>query len=100
VTQQQFTATVNGSSNQNVTWAVTPGNGNGTVDPTGLYSAPVAVPAPATVSVTATSSFAQSPGTGFVNLVAATPLGASQITVAATAVGGTAHGSVVTLTVQ
>jgi hypothetical protein len=100
VTQQQFKATVNGSTNQSVTWAVTPGNGNGTVDGTGLYSAPATVPNPATVSVTATSPVAQSPGTGFVNLLAATPLGASQITVAATAMGGTAHGSVLTLTVQ
>ena len=100
VTQQQFKATVNGSSNQNVTWAVTGGINNGTVDQTGLYSSPAAVTNPATVSVTATSALAQSPGTGFVNLVAATPLGTSQITVAATAVGGTAHGNVVTLTVQ
>ena len=30
VTQQQFTATVNGSTNQNVTWAVTGGSANGT----------------------------------------------------------------------
>jgi hypothetical protein len=91
---------VNGSSNQTVTWAVTPGNGNGSVDGNGLYSAPAAVPNPATVSVTATSALALSPGTGVVNLVAATPLGTSQITAAATAVGGTAHGSVLTLTVQ
>jgi hypothetical protein len=100
VTQQLFKATVNGSSNQSVTWSVDPGNGNGSVDGNGLYSAPTAVPNPATVSVTATSALAQSPGTGFVNLVAATPLGTSQITAAATAAGGTAHGNVLTLTVQ
>jgi plastocyanin len=100
VTQQQFKATVNGSTNQNVTWAVTGGINNGVVDQTGLFSSPAAVSNPPTVSVTATSSLAQSPGTGFVNLVAATPLGTSQITAAATAMGGSAHGSVVTLTVQ
>ena len=55
----QFTATVKGSSNTAVTWSVngvTGGNGTvGTVSATGLYTAPAAVPNPATVTVTATS---------------------------------------------
>ena len=101
VTQQQFTATVNGGTSQTVTWAVTGGSANGTVGATtGLYSAPAAVPNPATVTVTATSSEATSPGSAFVTVAPATPVGASQITVTATAVGGAAHGDVVTLTVQ
>ena len=39
--QQQFVATVSGSSNHAVTWAVT--GGNGTVTQSGLYTAPQAV---------------------------------------------------------
>ena len=92
VSQQQFTA------NQSVTWAVTGGSANGTVDGTGLYTAPALVPGPGTVTVTATS--ATSAGAAFVTVAAPTALGTSQITVTATAVGGAAHGDVVTLTVQ
>jgi hypothetical protein len=99
-TQQQFTATVNNSTDQTVTWAVTGGSPNGTVDATGLYTAPAVVPNPATATVTATSSAATAPGTTFVNVATPTALGASQITVTAMAVGGTTHGDVVTLTVQ
>ena len=100
VTQQQFTATVNGSSNQNVTWAVTGGSANGTVNASGLYSAPATVPNPAAVTVTATSPAASVPGSATVNVETPTTLGTSRITVSATAVGGTAHGDVVSLTVQ
>ncbi len=99
-TQQQFTATVNGSSNQSVTWAVTGGNANGTVDPTGLYTAPSTVPTPATATVTATSPVATTPGSAFVNIATPTALGISQITVAATESGGASHVNTVTLTVQ
>jgi hypothetical protein len=99
ITQQQFTATVNGSTNQSVTWAVTGGSANGTVDG-GLYSAPAVVPNPATVTVTATSAATTTPGSTFVTVATPTALGASQITVTATAAGGAAHGDVVTLTVQ
>jgi hypothetical protein len=91
-TQQQFLA------NQGVTWAVTGGSANGTVDGNGLYSAPAVVPKPATVTVTATSPTASGPA--FVTIAAPTALGTAQITVNATASGGPAHGSVVTLTVQ
>ena len=92
VSQQQFTA------NQSVTWAVTGGNANGTVDGTGLYTAPALVPGSGTVTVTATS--ATSAGSAFVTVAAPTALGTSQITVTATAAGGAAHGDVVALTVQ
>jgi hypothetical protein len=81
-----------------VTWAVTGGSTNGTVDGNGLYSAPAVVPSPATVKVTATSPTAA--GSAFVTVLAPTALGTSQITVAASAAGGPPHGSVVTLTVQ
>jgi hypothetical protein len=62
-TQKQFTATVSGSSTQTVLWDVngTPG-GDGTVgfidSLSGTYTAPAAVPSPATVTVHATSNAA------------------------------------------
>ena len=56
---QQFTATVSGNANHNVTWSVTgkgcSGLACGTITATGLYGAPGAVPSPAEVTVTATS---------------------------------------------
>jgi hypothetical protein len=55
----QFTANVQGASNQSVTWKVngtTGGNGTvGTVSQAGLYKAPTSVPRPASVTVSATS---------------------------------------------
>jgi len=59
--KQQFSAVVNGNSNQSVTWGVN-GNvgGNSTVgfidSVSGLYTAPTVVPSPATVTVQATSA--------------------------------------------
>jgi hypothetical protein len=50
----QFTATVANSNNQNVTWAVQGGSGNGTIDSNGVYMAPANVPTPPSVTVTAT----------------------------------------------
>jgi hypothetical protein len=56
---QQFSATVAGSTNLSVTWTVNQvpsGNANfGTISASGLFTAPAAVPAPNTVTVTATS---------------------------------------------
>jgi hypothetical protein len=57
---QQFTATVSGSSNTAVNWTLS-GSGCsgatcGSINSSGLYTAPPAVPNPATVTVTATSS--------------------------------------------
>jgi formylglycine-generating enzyme required for sulfatase activity len=52
---QQFTATVSGTSNQAVTWAVVGGASNGTITTSGLYTAPGTVPSSATVTVRATS---------------------------------------------
>jgi hypothetical protein len=73
--QQQFAATVNGASNQAVTWDV-----NGTVggnssagfidSVTGLYTAPNIVPSPATVTVHATS-----------NAVSPAPVGSASVTI-------------------
>ncbi|HMD97594.1 MAG TPA: hypothetical protein VKM93_09735 [Terriglobia bacterium] len=56
---QTFTATVSGTTNTQVTWAVNAiGGGNatvGTISASGLYTAPAAVPNPPQVTVTATS---------------------------------------------
>jgi len=93
LTQQQFTA------NQSVTWAVTGGSANGTVNTAGLYTAPALVPNPATVTVTATPATGAA-GAASVTVEAPTPLGTSQITVSASAVDGATHWDVVTLIVQ
>lgn len=56
---QQFTALVQNSTNTAVSWAVAgtgcSGNSCGTITGDGLYTAPPAVPNPATVTITATS---------------------------------------------
>lgn len=73
--QQQFTATVTGAADNSVTWSVNdiPG-GNatvGTIDNTGLYTAPATVPNPATVTVKATSvAFPAQSGTCTVTILA------------------------------
>src|SRR5580658_10130605 len=57
---QQLSASVGGTSNTAVTWAVQgagcSGTACGTISSTGLYTAPSAVPSPATVTVIATSA--------------------------------------------
>ena len=58
--KQQFTATVANTQNQAVTWAVNEQAGGnataGTIDATGLYTAPQSLPNPAAVAVSATSA--------------------------------------------
>jgi hypothetical protein len=99
--QQQFTATVSNASNQAVTWAVTGGTTNGTIDASGLFTAPATVPHPAAVTVTANSALATTPGSATVTIEAQTPAGTyPNIQVTATAAGGTVHTDVVTLTVD
>ena len=55
----QFTATVTGTGNTMVTWQVDNANGGnsttGTVSTSGLFTAPTALPTPATASITAVS---------------------------------------------
>ncbi len=55
VATKSFSATVVGSANTSVTWSVLGGSANGTVTSGGFYSAPAALPNPATVTVRATS---------------------------------------------
>ncbi|HWZ99963.1 MAG TPA: hypothetical protein VN025_19555, partial [Candidatus Dormibacteraeota bacterium] len=56
---QQFTATVSNTSNTAVTWQVNGVNGGnstvGTISASGLYTAPAAVPSPASVTIKAVS---------------------------------------------
>lgn len=56
---EQFTATITGVSNTAVTWSVNQIQGGsnvvGTIDSTGLYTAPISLPSPASVDVEATS---------------------------------------------
>jgi hypothetical protein len=69
-----------------VDWTVNGiGGGNstvGTIDTTGLYTAPASVPIPATVAVAATSRVDPSKtGTAAVTILPSTPLGTFTITV-------------------
>jgi subtilase family serine protease len=96
---QQFTATVNNSTNQTVTWAVTGGSGNGSISTSGLYTAPATLPTPANVTVTATSTVATSPGSATVNLLTPTPAGTSTVTVTVTE-GTVVHTTTFSLTVN
>ena len=57
--QQQFTATVTGTSNTSVTWSITGigcvSQSCGTISQTGLYTAPPTLPTPSYLNVVATS---------------------------------------------
>ena len=101
LTQQQFTAVVNNSTNQSVTWAVTGGAANGSIDSNGLYTAPAVVPNPAAVTVKATAAADTSKsGTGKLNILTPTVLGTfPSISVTATE-GVVSHSQNVSLTVQ
>ena len=100
LTQQQFTASVSNAGNTVVTWAVAGGSANGTVDQTGLYSAPANVPNPPTLNVNATSQADSSKSaSGTVQILQPTKLGNFTVTVTASE-GGVAHAQQVTLTVQ
>jgi hypothetical protein len=83
---QQFSATVSNSTNQTVTWAVTGGSANGTIDPNnGLYTAPSSLPNPnSAITITATSAATTTPGTATVNLKTPTAAGTFPITVTVT----------------
>ena len=54
---QQFTAQVSGTSNQNVTWSLSPaGAASGAISTGGLYTAPASISSALTVTVKATSA--------------------------------------------
>jgi hypothetical protein len=71
---QQFSANVIGGTSQAVTWSVLGGATNGTMTPSGFYTAPAAVPNPAQVTVQATSAAdATQSGTAIVTVTAPAP---------------------------
>jgi hypothetical protein len=87
-TKQQFSATVNGTTNQAVTWSLSP-----TGDPTfgfidsisGLYTAPNVVPSPATVTVQATSqAMTSAVGTAVVTITGPPPPPPISVTISPT----------------
>lgn len=81
---QQFTATVTGTSNTSVNWLVNGvlgGNSTvGTISTSGLYTAPAAVPAPSTVTITAISQ-ADNTTSGSAQATIAGPSGTVTVTV-------------------
>lgn len=81
VQSQQFHATVNNSTNQSVTWTVSGGSVNGTIDGTGLYTAPPVAPSGPSPSVIATSAAdSTKQGSATVNLLTPTPAGTFPVT--------------------
>jgi hypothetical protein len=102
--QQQFTATVTGTTNTAVTWQVAGATGGsalaGTIDANGMYTAPAAIPNPATVSVSAVSQAdVTKSDSAAVTIQAATPSGTYTITITATA-GPVSQSATATLVVQ
>ncbi len=96
---QQFSASVSNSTSQTVTWAVTGGGANGTIDQTGLYTAPVILPNPNNaITVTATSTATTTPGSATVNLKTPSAAGTFPITVTVTE-GNVNHTTTFNLTV-
>jgi hypothetical protein len=98
---QQFNATVSGTSDTLVTWEVNGvsggGSGTGTIDSSGLYTAPAA---PGTDTVAAISQADPTKlATAAVTVKALTPSGTYPITVTASS-GSLSHAVSVTLTVQ
>jgi len=75
---QQFTAVVTPS--QTIAWSVTGGSAYGTINSSGLYTAPASLPSPAAVTVKATATSGAS-GSATVNLLTPTPSGLSTVTV-------------------
>ena len=78
--QQPFTASISGLADQSVTWGVSgtgcSGATCGTIDASGLYTAPASVPNPAIVTITATSQ-ADNTVTGTATVTVIAQLGVS-----------------------
>lgn len=94
--QETFAAEVTGSSDTSVTWSLAPADA-GSIDASGVYTAPTATPAPNTVSITATSvadSTAQ--GTATATLATAFPSASRTITGSTALTGGVFPHSVAT----
>jgi hypothetical protein len=98
LTQKQFTASVQNTSNTTVTWSVS--SGGGSIDATsGLYTAPATVPAgPVTVTATSQADTSKS-NSATVNINTPTEVKTFNVTVTAT-VSGKNQSKPVTLTVN
>ena len=103
--QQQFTASVSGTSNTQVTWQVNGATGGspsvGTVDSTGLYTAPSVVPTanlPIAVSAISQADVMKS-DTAMVTIKAPTPSGTYTVTITAT-VGSLTQSTTAVLVVE
>jgi large repetitive protein len=101
---QQFAATVHNSTNQSVNWevnGVTGGNATfGTIDASGNYTAPAAVPSPANFNVTAVAQAdTTKSGNASVTIQTPTPSGTYPITVTV-AEGAVSHTTTFNLTVN
>jgi hypothetical protein len=103
--QQQFTVSGDGTSNTQVTWQVNGATGGspsvGTVDSTGLYTAPTVVPTPnvpVMVSAISQADVTKS-DTATVTIKAPTPSGTYTVTITAT-VGTLTQSTTVTLVVE
>jgi hypothetical protein len=69
---QQFTALLNGLTDVSATWTVTPSGDAavyGSIDASGVYSAPLSPPPGGTVTITATDPAANAPATATVTIV-------------------------------
>jgi hypothetical protein len=102
--QQQFTASVSGSTNTQVSWQVNGTTGGtpagGTIDTNGLYTAPTIVPNPATVTVSAISQAdVTKSASATVTIQSPTPSGTFTVAITATA-GTSIQTTTATLTVQ
>jgi hypothetical protein len=103
--QQQFTASVSGTSNTQVTWQVNGATGGspsvGTVNSTGLYTAPSVVPTPnvpITVSAISQADVTRS-DTAMVTIKPPTPSGTYTVTITAT-VGSLTQSTTAVLVVE
>ena len=101
---QQFTAAVTGTTNTAVTRQVNGATGGsasaGMIDANGMYTAPVAVPNPAAVTVSAVSQAdVTKSGSAVVTIQAPTPSGTYTVTITATA-GTVSQSTSATLVVQ
>jgi hypothetical protein len=102
--QQQFSASVTGSTNTAVTWQVNGATGGsasaGMIDANGMYTAPAAVPNPAAVTVSAVSQAdITKSGSAVVTIQTPTPSGTYTVTITATA-GTVSQSTSATLVVQ
>ena len=102
-TTQQFSASVSGTSNTAVTWAITSGGTDDTISATGLYTAPSSVPAGAVVVTATSQADSTKSGTATIHIQTPTPSGTSLVTVTVTEGSGAAaitHASTFNLTVN